>query len=273
MSKSKERVIFSYLTSESYDKELKVKYVDFKVPFISKKELKDSKEEFKVVGYVNAGDKKIKNDTFGVCNVDLGDENKTQLNVYEKLKYKTTAGYILVDTSPDGIKEYLEIRNTPIAAFILFPVLLGLICGLLVCGLGKNPSGDNTGKPGETINIADGSQFDGEIDNGYRAPEVSDEQIKIQGKSTVYIRKGGKVDLVNPADNTVLFQYTVLKDGEVIFKQEDWILPGEKIEWDAYTYLNTPGEHTISYHISTKDVNTYADCNAVNINGITAIVE
>lgn len=274
MSENKEKVVFNYIHSDMYDKELKVKYIDFKVRYISKKEMKDSEEEFVVVGYVNAGDKKIKNDTYGVCNVTLDEDNSTQLNVYEKLKFKTTAGYIFVGINDEGKKECLEIRDTPIVIFILFPVFVGIIAGLLLtqCGVDKNPGGTEPTQK-EELSIADGDAFDGEIDNGYRAPEVSNEQIKIQGKSTIYIREGGTVDLVNPEDNTVLFQYKVIMDGEVIYQMEDWIMPGQKVAWNAYEQLNVPGEYTISYQISTKDVDTYADCNAVNINGITAIVE
>lgn len=277
MSVNTERNVFSFVQHDSYEEKFKVKYVDFKIPYLTKKQVEDSGEEINVVGYINVGDKKVKNDTYGICEVELAPNKKTQLNVYDELKGKTTLGYIIVDEDPFGAKQVLEVKKTPLLLLLLIPLLVLLICGILFVTCGKK---DGTGTPGgkeptqkEELNIADGDKFDGEIDNGYRAPEVSDEQIKVQGKSTVYIREGGTVDLVNPEDNTVLFQYKVLMDGNIIYQMDEWIKPGEKVAWNAYEQLNTPGTYTISYQIATKDINTHADCNAVNINGITAIVQ
>ena len=269
---TKQREVFTQLANDAYDKELKIKYVDFKTQMLSKKKLKEitpDGEDVNIVGYVKKSDKKIKNDTYGLCNVQVEDQ-ETQLNVYDKKPFLSrTLGYIEV-----GNNEYLEVRGH-IFAFILLFFGIIILCGLLLtqCGTGEPSGKPNDGSNSGDINIAQGEDFDGNIDNGYKAPEVSDEQIKVQGKSTIYIREGDTVDLVNPADNTVYFKYTVVLGDEVLYEMDEWIAPGQKVSWKAYEYLTKPGEYTISYQIATKDIETHDDCNAVNINGITAIVE
>ena len=92
---------------------------------------------------------------------------------------------------------------------------------------------------------------------------IMDETITIPGYSVLYVDESSKtVRLVNPEENTVYLQYSILKDEDTIYSTKG-IKPGNMVEADLYSALKDygTGEYTLSFIISSYDVDTQETCN------------
>ncbi|MBR4470892.1 MAG: hypothetical protein IKS54_06250 [Erysipelotrichaceae bacterium] len=59
--------------------------------------------------------------------------------------------------------------------------------------------------------------------------------------------------LINPSDNQVYLSFDVIYNGEILY-QSDLIAPGKMEEFNVCSCLNA-GEHTLTYSISSYDMN------------------
>ncbi len=62
--------------------------------------------------------------------------------------------------------------------------------------------------------------------------------------------------LINPSDNQVYLSFDVIYNDETLYKS-DLIAPGKMESFDVYSCLNA-GEHTLTYSISSYDLNNKA---------------
>lgn len=85
--------------------------------------------------------------------------------------------------------------------------------------------------PGDSIPVAEGYDYSGNPQTG--SPVLPEEEfISIPGYTTLYINKNNKIlQLINPAENTVYFVYTIQYKGETIY-QSAKIAPGQAIDAD-----------------------------------------
>ena len=116
--------------------------------------------------------------------------------------------------------------------------------------------------PVKEIEIAEDNPWDG---NMTESTEVTTEQenIKIPGYANLYVsEESKKIRLVNPGDNTVYLQYSILNGSEVIYESKA-IKPGNMEEADLWSCLDV-GEQTLTFVISTYDIETQEACNGAS---------
>ena len=105
--------------------------------------------------------------------------------------------------------------------------------------------------------------WDGKMTSNNPTQNTMDETITIPGYSVLYVDESSKtVRLVNPEENTVYLQYSILKDEDTIYSTKG-IKPGNMVEADLYSALKDygTGEYALSFVISSYDVNTQESCN------------
>ena len=224
-----------------------------KLLFIQKKIPKEC--NIPIVGEFNVNGKvPAKSTVVGKLHVSNVPNAQMEIEVCTRTKARPY-GYVL---TAEG--NYIAvIKNKATAFLILIGIVLALAIGVAAFMCMQFPDKVKQVMP----KIANGTQWDGNIDTGSKA--VSEESIAIPGYSNIYVTKGQKVDLVNPKDNTVLFKYTITENDKTIY-ETDYILPGEKVEWDAYKDLQGAGKHNISFNISTVDSVDYTPCNGATMN-------
>lgn len=239
---------------------VKVKYVKFKkmpgeVIVVDPKDV--DLDEVEVIGRVDMRQGKFKGgEEYGYIQFDHEDED-TAYDLYKKSKGKVV-GYLFIK---DGGVIAVE-KKSFIHLLILLLLLLivaGAVFGSML--LAKNTPNTDAASASSEITIANGTPFDGNIDNGQVTPEETEmKYIEIPGYSQIYVSEGSTVDLVNPESNHVYFKYTI-SEGEQTLYETDYIKPGEKIVWDAYNYLSEPGEYDLIFAVSTVSVDDGSACN------------
>ena len=243
-------------------KDLSFKALEDKLTVIKPKELDE--DEIKVVGYVDV--KQEDYDGNQEYFIYLGNGNdKKPFDVYRKSKLKVV-GYLPVE----GENTYIAVVK-PRNLFLLILLGIGIIAVLvmMVFAFGRNDTSSVSSKP--EITIADGSPFDGSIDDGKATAEAAETKyIEIPGYTTVYVAPESKIDLVNPDGNGVYFKYTI-SEGDDILYNTDYIKPGEKVEWDASKDVIGAGEHNLVFAISTISIETQEECNGATF-AVTARV-
>lgn len=244
------------IPDDAKTRDLSFKALDDKLTVIKPKELDE--HEIKVVGYVDAEQEEYNGNKEYCIYLGKG-EDKKPFDVYRKSKQKVV-GYLPVE-GEDTYIAVVKLRN-------LFPlVLLGIgiiaiLVVLMVFAFGhKDASPDDSASSSSEITVADGTPFDGSIDNGQATSEDAEmKYIEIPGYSHIYVSDGSTVDLVNPESNHVYFKYTIT-EGEQTLYETDYIKPGEKIAWNAYDYISEPGEYDLIFAVSTVSVDDGSACN------------
>lgn len=254
----------SYVPSEDQFEEKELKMVPFmhlgnkKVTLIKKKVL--DKDKINVVGYLNCNGKPY---TKEEQEADLVTVNGSEFELLKK-KCGSLMGYLPVD----GKGNYVAVCHHNLF-LILF--LGGLLLALLAAGFfmfGNNKPAEE--EPKAPIIVADGEDYDGNINNGELDKEDDARYIEIPGYTGIYVSPESYVDLVNPESNHVYFKYTVT-EGEKTLYESDYIAPGKKIAWKASDYIKGAGQHDLIFEVSTVSVDTEAACNGATFN-VTATV-
>lgn len=244
-------------------KDLSFKALEDKLTVIKPKELDE--DEIKVVGYVDAKQEEYDGDQEYYIYLGKG-EDKKPFDVYRKSKLKVV-GYLPVE----GKNAYIAVvkpRN-PFLLILLGIGIIAVLVMLMIFAFGHKDTNSASSKP--EITIADGTPFDGSIDNGKATAEAAETKyIEIPGYTTVYITPGSKIDLVNPERNGVYFKYTISEDDAVLY-ESDYIKPGEKVEWDASKNVSGAGEHNLVFAVSTISTETQEECNGATF-AVTARV-
>lgn len=200
------------------------------------------KEEKKDIVYIK--EKENKKDKYFYI---LDDEKLSNVNVS---KY----GYI-------GNEEYLplfiQIKRNPIIFFIWFLFLLIGILSILL--FTPCPNKENK----DPLEIANGQSLDGEeIQNG-KITQPDSGAIEIPCYFDLYLKTNEPLKLINPAENTVYFVYTIYENGEQIYKSKA-IAPDTMI-LSRLPYLLPVGEHNLTFDISTFDIETQEPCNGAQM--------
>lgn len=248
---------------------VKVKYVKFKkmpgeVIVVDPKDV--DLDEVEVIGRVDMRQGKFKGgEEYGYIQFDHEDED-TAYDLYKKSKGKVV-GYLLVR---DGGVIAVEKESSFILLilFLLLLTILGIVFGSKWLTHSSSDS-DVMPVPVE-IKVADGTPFDGTIDNGKDSIENEIRFIEFPAFTTIYVQQGTTIDLVNPETNHVYFKYTIFENDTVLY-ESDYVAPGQKYAWDATKYITGAGEHSVVFSVSTIGVDDRQPRNGAEF-AVTAIV-
>ena len=159
----------------------------------------------------------------------------------------------------NDIKKEKRIFNTIITIIVILILLSTLCCCFL--NWGKFKKTDTQPQP--SLELEEDAAWDGEMTTNNTDQNAMDETITIPGYSALYVDENSKtVRLVNPEENTVYLQYSILKDEDTIYSTKG-IKPGNMVEADLYSALKNygSGEYDLSFVISSYDVDTQESCN------------
>lgn len=89
------------------------------------------------------------------------------------------------------------------------------------------------------------------------------EAIEIPGFDSSYVidENNPVMYLTNPENNTVLFRFTLVANGNEIY-QSDYIPPNKMVAPDLYTMLDA-GTYSLAIQMNTLDIQTLEPCNSV----------
>lgn len=267
MAKNGEQLLLRRISKDERSKNVSFKNLDNKVLVIHPDEV--DKEKSTIIGYINAGQKEYKGNQKYCIRLGLGDD-ETYFDVMRKAQGKVI-GYLPVDAGENNV--YVGVIKTPVV-----PIVIPLVCiacaiaiGATAVALNNNADMNSDSSSSNTdITIADGTPFDGTINDGHVETAEEAKYIEIPGYSNIYISKGSTVDLVNPEGNQVYFKYTITEGNKTIY-ESDYIKPGEKIAWNAADYISGVGEHDLIFAVSTVDVENGSACNGATF-AVTATV-
>lgn len=267
MAKNSEQLLLRRISKDTKSKSISFKNLSTKVRIIHTDEV-DINESV-IVGYINAGQKEYKGNQKYCIRLGLGDD-ETYFDVMRKAQGKVI-GYLPVDAGENNV--YIGVTKASVV-----PIVIPLVCiacaiaiGATAIALNNNADMNSDSSSSSTeITIADGTPFDGTINDGHVETAEDAKYIEIPGYSNIYISKGSTVDLVNPEGNQVYFKYTITEGDQTIY-ESDYIKPGEKIAWNAPDYISGVGEHDLIFAVSTVDVENGSACNGATF-AVTAIV-
>ena len=99
------------------------------------------------------------------------------------------------------------------------------------------------------------------------------EAIEVPGFDSSYaINKANPtIYLINPENNTVLFQFTLFVNGTQIY-QSDYIPPNKMVTPDLYSSLDE-GKYNLTIQMDTLDIETLEPCNSVSQETIIQVVK
>ena len=192
------------------------------------------------------------------CNADkVIIESNNQTYTY-KLHYQNCiscnclVGYLKVDDNT-----YIAILKQS----ILIPILLtfsgmAILIGLLYTCINPPQPISNT----SSLEFEQGSDWDGNMPQNGKQSKANTDSIEIPGYANLYVSsENPNIQLINPTGNTVYFVYTLLENDTTIYESKA-IEPDKMINVNLKELLPI-GTHTISFKISTYDVETQAACN------------
>ena len=161
-------------------------------------------------------------------------------------------------------KKRLDKKNIII---ILLVILLIILAIFLMKG---RPSESPTGK--ELLAVENGMEWDGNNPQSGKNSEANSDSIDIAGYANLYLSEEQKmVKLINPKGNTVYFKYVITDETGNILVETGLIAPNQMVERDLYSLLSK-GEHTLSFTISTFDVETQEPCNGA-VTEVKTVIE
>ena len=99
------------------------------------------------------------------------------------------------------------------------------------------------------------------------------EAIEVPGFDSSYVinEANPTIYLVNPENNTVLFQFTLFVNGTQIY-QSDYIPPNKMVTPDLYSSLNE-GTYNLTIQMDTLDIESLEPCNSVSQETIIQVVK
>ena len=99
------------------------------------------------------------------------------------------------------------------------------------------------------------------------------EAIEVPGFDSSYVinEANPTIYLVNPENNTVLFQFTLFVNGTQIY-QSDYIPPNKMVTPDLYSSLDE-GKYNLTIQMDTLDIETLEPCNSVSQETIIQVVK
>ena len=164
-----------------------------------------------------------------------------------------------IDKSKSGSnnQEQDKKEKNILTTIIIIIVPLILLLSLCLCFLNDSKKTDTK------LELEEDVAWDGKMTSNNPTQNIMDETITIPGYSVLYVDESSKtVRLVNPEENTVYLQYSILKDEDTIYSTKG-IKPGNMVEADLYSALKDygTGEYTLSFIISSYDVDTQETCN------------
>lgn len=225
---------------------------------------KEKEEEEVVIGYLT-GNTTREEDVYE--NALIVKEEQTDDILYceiaeKKKKLHAITGYVQVEEN-----KYVAIQRS-LFLFLLWFLGIGLLCLMLALFLPK----DNDTPNKDPMKIEDGTDWDGNNPVNGKNSEASTENIDIPGYANIYLNAEAKtINLINPKGNTVYFQYTISNEEGDVLVETNLISPNKMVEKDLYSLLDK-GEHTLSFMISTYDVETMELCNGA-IMEVKTIIE
>lgn len=226
------------------------------VLFLSKKEMKEwmhSHPEAKLIGGTRLKKRTAGNEHKADFLIALFESDKI-LYVGKKKQKGLLKGYFQVSEN-----EFIEYRS------YFFPLIFLLGIGLLLSliafiALNNQCSIAEYDRP----DIYESEKWDGIIEQSGKLQSFDDERIEIPGYHELYISEDEPFILLgNPDGNTVLFKYSILESGRLIYESE-YIAPGNKFDWKAYDILQS-GNHELTFVISTVDKESYYPCNGASL--------
>ena len=227
-------------------KQVKVKALDKKISALAPNAIGSNAV---ILGYTDIGKK-------GYADTD---KDSVRIENLEFVTQEHTAKRIIGYLPVDGGTAYIGVFATTIIPIILLAGAFILAVGIIVDHeLHKIPVDD--GISNSDIVIADGKDFDGNVNDGFVSEREATGYIEIPGYSEIYVTAGSVVDLANPEANNVYFKYTITENDTVLY-ETDYITPGQKVEWNPTEYVQGAGDHELTFAISTVNVDTKAPCN------------
>lgn len=150
---------------------------------------------------------------------------------------------------PNGFIERL--KHDRVIQILLLVIVILLICGGIYFFMNR------------------GTSYTGEITDANVSNNQTDINIPTRTSNTEYTEYNGfgkitvdvdypNVYLTNPEQNTVYMQFDVYEGGDLLY-ESGLIEPGKMENLDVYTMLNS-GDHTLTYSITTYDVETRELC-------------
>lgn len=99
------------------------------------------------------------------------------------------------------------------------------------------------------------------------------EAIEVPGFDSSYVinEANPTIYLINPENNTVLFQFTLFVNGTQIY-QSDYIPPNKMVTPDLYSSLDE-GKYNLTIQMDTLDIETLEPCNSVSQETIIQVVK
>lgn len=169
-----------------------------------------------------------------------------------KKTQKNIMGYIKVDNNT-----YVAVlKKSILIPIILLFAFLGILIGMLYLQFRANPTTTDT----PDLEIAQGSDWDGNMPSNGEQSKANTDTIEIPGYSELYVSsENPSIQLINPELNTVYFVYTITENDTVIYETKA-IEPNKMVEVNLQELLSK-GEHNLKFQISTYDIETQASCN------------
>ncbi len=186
---------------------------------------------------------------------------------HDKGFFRRNVGYVSV-----GKDKYVGLTRSWVPLFLIF--LSVSICILFV--IIKITSGSLANKSEDVFvemsvlsgkssysDYEEDAEWNGILPQNGKIPEGNVESTTFPGYANLYFsKKNSNLQLINPKENTVDFEYYIKLDGEVICSTKK-IKPGNMKEVDLTQILNQ-GTHTLIFSIVTYDVESKVACNEVD---------
>lgn len=99
------------------------------------------------------------------------------------------------------------------------------------------------------------------------------EAIEVPGFDSRYVinEANPTIYLINPENNTVLFQFTLFINGTQIY-QSEYIPPNKMVTPDLYSALDA-GTYNLTIQMDTLDIETLEPCNSVSQETVIQVVK
>lgn len=184
MAKNSEQLLLRRISKDTKSKSISFKNLSTKIRIIHTDEVDIDKSV--IVGYINAGQKEYKGNQKYCVRLGLGDD-ETYFDVMRKAQGKVI-GYLPVDAGENNV--YVGVIKTSVV-----PIVIPLVCiacaiaiGATAVALNTNADMNSDSSSSNTdITIADGTPFDGTINDGHVETAEEAKYIEIPGYSNIYI--------------------------------------------------------------------------------------
>ena len=194
-------------------------------------------------------------------------QQDSEKNTKETTPEETTASSVpeTKTKEKDNGKEKKKDKKNWIILLLLAILILLLLLLMKSCHSDASPVKD-------LLKVEEGTEWDGNSPQSGKNSEANAESIDIAGYANIYLNEEQKtVNLINPKGNTVYFKYVISDEAGNVLIETDLIAPNQMVEKDLYSLLDK-GEHTLSFAISTFDVDTQEPCNGA-VTEVKTVIE